>query len=199
MFFLGAATKAVATWYYQGKTLGENYTQLLNIDDTFVIQCKGYGSGPVLAQADDTIVSFAVVANKPPSRVAISGTASQTTTLYVNDGILVYDSINGNAQEFAHFLADVSASITTASTFSSSGILSILVPRIGAKDSATFYCVYTDGSASSNVANSNALAVSTPFTLSIRTLRGNKAGRSANQNKFMQYTAAMMAVSKIVY
>ena len=177
-----------------------NYTETLNLADTLLIQCKAYGKANGLVQDANKLSAFAIVANGVPSKISITvpTTAGSVPQLSVDAGTLVFDSINGNGIQFPHFMAGISIPTVVSTDYSSSAILSIFVPQIGALDAATYYCAYADGSADSSVTTNSVVAVSTPFILNVRTIRGNKAGRSVRKRN-MEYTLALMAVSKIVY
>ena len=177
-----------------------NYTETLNLADTLLIQCKAYGKAKGVAQDANKMSAFAIVTNGMPTKISttVPTTAGTSPQLSVDAGTLVFDSINGNAALFPHFLIDISTPTVVSTDYSSSAILSIFVPQIGALDSATYYCVYADGSADSSVTTNAVVAVSSPFILNVRTVRGNKAGGSV-RNRNMEYSLALMSVSKIIF
>ena len=190
------AGQATASWVFRGTTLSDNQSAILNVGDAFAIQCLGRSGAVLAAQAASTVMSFIVTTGTVPKKVTI--TPSDGTIypkLTIDQGTLLYDSIQGPASGYSQLFTSVYMPVVTAAK-SGRGIFTMYIPRLTVNDAKTFYCTYTDGSADSSAATTP-IGTSTGFRLIVSTKPGSSAVRSS-RNRLLEYAALLVSVSTLV-
>ena len=156
---------------HAGAILNGNTTINLNAGDSLMIKCRSFGKGRVTALDDDIVPGFIVTRNSAPNKVrVVLSSGGFESILAVDKGDLIYDTINGNSCGNDHFIARSHLPIyTTTNQLYASGTILVYVPYLVPSDAGTYYISFMDGSASTNVENSNALQVSFAITVQINT------------------------------
>ena len=204
---LGPVNAGVPTvsWLFRGSA-ASNYTLVVNTGTTLVLGClaragtnKGDGTFTpafvVTRGSAPLLTATASRAANPAANPVVTGLSFALTS---TGGTLIYDSINGHAAGFDHFITSVSLPLIT--TGFASAYMQIYNPFLRSTDAGSYFCTFYDGSVAATGVAADSFTSSTFFQLTVQTLSGAGSGssRSAPRSKALEYSLALLGASKIL-
>ena len=171
---------------YANKKIVENTTISLNAADAFMIQCKAHGVGPRSAADNNRIPGFMVIKTLCPSSITVRLAGSgMTPLLSINNGLLVYDTMNGNTIGHDHVIARSQIAVYEQSMVSS-GYIIMYIPSLTPNDAATYYFCFMDGVYYTNASDTSSLICSYAITLKVNTKTNSAISSKKLTNKINQ-------------
>jgi hypothetical protein len=164
----------------------------VNVGDSLSLQCSVNG-GTTTALAAGVQQLFVITATAAITGVTITaGTATAAASATFTGGTLVWDTYNGPASSYSHFIVIQTLAHYTASF--GRGWLSLFIPYMRSGDSGTYFCNYIDGSGTTVAA----IGSSTQFIISMQTKSSSKK-ISTYYNNYLKYFALIVASTKMLF
>ena len=173
-----------------------NTTLSLNVDDTFIAQCKGAANQ---VYSDTHYIDFYLTKSAPATIDSISfpsgSTSGNLPTVSLSSGTFVYNTFEGNAEGFEHWYVNPYINQVSGTTDFPFILTHITIPRLSTIDAGTYYCAFYDASGASY--STSTFAFSAGLTLMVNT-KTSGARSSMAGSKMAGYSLALFSAYKFL-